>query len=354
MATDASGAVLALGTAAGRVSIWRCSDLTLLFGSDKLAAAGLPRDSEVKCVAFGGRRAGALELAASFDSGEAHCAALRVAAEGESVAEPSVVDCKVTREAGTLRKPPGCENAALKHCRCARCAAQVLALALCVVTMRRDRTLQWTHLCKPACSELHAMHGMHLQQSTYRGCSVCRFARCSDDSDALVCTLNYKGSGWVARWAQQPDGSYAFGRKSRAFPNALTSMQTGSTPTRVAIGSSDGEVYILDAESLAVMQQDRKAHMVFATAVAVAADGHAAVSTSGDASARVTELAGGGGSGMCGTFTCVMLLLALAVAVWLAAQHREDLMLLTQSGREMVEKRVLETEAAELERPVEL
>ena len=61
----------------------------------------------------------------------------------------------------------------------------------------------------------------------------------------------------MARWAQQPDGSYAFGKKSRAFPNAVTAMQVGGEPTRIAIGSSDGEVYVLDADSLSVEQQDR-------------------------------------------------------------------------------------------------
>ena len=127
LAVSATGALLATGTAGGRVSVWRCSDLTLLFGSDKLVAAGAPRDSEVKCLAFGGRRSGCVELAATYDSGEAHCMALRVAAaEGALMAEPSAADCKVVRDAAALRKPRGSENAALRHCRCGVCALGVM------------------------------------------------------------------------------------------------------------------------------------------------------------------------------------------------------------------------------------
>ena len=94
--------------------------------------------------------------------------------------------------------------------------------------------------------------------------------------------------------------------------------------------------------------------MVFATSVAIAADGQALVSTSGDASARVTELPGGSSGGVCGGLTFVLLLLAAAAAVWLVVQHRMDLMLLTQRGVASLERKVLEADVTELERPVEL
>jgi hypothetical protein len=89
---------------------------------------------------------------------------------------------------------------------------------------------------------------------------------------------------------KQQDGSYVFSRKSRQLAGSVTALDVSNDSVRAAVGTADGELLILDASTLSPLFRDRKAHMVFATSVAFASDGYAVVSTSGDASARVTEL----------------------------------------------------------------
>jgi WD40 repeat protein len=139
------------------------------------------------------------------------------------------------------------------------------------------------------------------------GVADCRFG----PSGHLLCSLNSRGHGSVALWVRQPDGTFSFYTKSRPLASSVTALDAG--PARVAVGTADGEVLLLNAATLSIVFRDRKAHMVFSTSVAFASDGHAILSTSGDASARVTELPRGGAPIGYGLLLFVAFLFAMMV-----------------------------------------
>jgi hypothetical protein len=142
----------------------------------------------------------------------------------------------------------------------------------------------------------------------------------------LLCSMNYRGSACLQLWQPSSGGRvprFVPATRSRKLPNSITGLDVGASaaqspaPPYIAAVTSEGELFVFRGDTLRVMTVDSKAHMVFGTSVCVSGDGHAVVSTSGDASARVTELpAVQGGGGGAGRIFVLLLLLALALSVY--------------------------------------
>jgi WD40 repeat protein len=58
----------------------------------------------------------------------------------------------------------------------------------------------------------------------------------------------------------------------------------------LAIGSSEGDISIVDAANLSVCQKLKRAHMIFVTSMEFSPNGRAILSVSADSSARVTAV----------------------------------------------------------------
>ncbi|EFJ30677.1 hypothetical protein SELMODRAFT_409223 [Selaginella moellendorffii] len=105
------------------------------------------------------------------------------------------------------------------------------------------------------------------------GARPCLYVTSAEDFKGYITT-------WNTKWKKV--GS----RKLANEPiSALTISPDGKL---LAIGSSEGEVFILSASKLSVLQRIKRAHMVFVTALDFSPDNRALLSVSGDSSARVT------------------------------------------------------------------
>lgn len=132
---------------------------------------------------------------------------------------------------------------------------------------------------------------LHLPRSLH-GCSVdrCRWAR--DGRRSLFALLNHRSRGcFVAEW-EDPEGTATlrFVRKTRVSGDPGTAMEVHPKGCHLAVGTSEGDLFVLDSRSLRVRQRAKKVHMVFITAVAFAADGHAVMSVGADGRAHAMRI----------------------------------------------------------------
>jgi hypothetical protein len=167
---------------------------------------------------------------------------------------------------------------------------------------------------------------------------VCRFVK--DGSGDLVCSLNYRGKGLVARWQFRQGITGRLCAQSASISSPVTGLDVSPGGDFVGICTSEGEVLTLGMKSLRARYSNRKAHMVFGTEVAFAADDGAFVSTSADASARVTQAAKGSAasSRLLYLFLMAVLLVVGAVAAILFPGLRDSALdTLWDDIREMVE-----------------
>lgn len=118
----------------------------------------------------------------------------------------------------------------------------------------------------------------------------CRFAR--DGSARLYALLNHRSKGSaVAEWEDvRGTASLKFKRTVKFCNDPGTAFDIHPHGTHLAVGSSEGDLYVLDASRLRHCQRSKKPHMIFITAVAFAASGHAVMSVGADGRAHVIEL----------------------------------------------------------------
>jgi hypothetical protein len=136
-----------------------------------------------------------------------------------------------------------------------------------------------------------------------------------DGSGDLICSLNYRGKGIIARWSFRTSASGRVLVQSPNLASPVTGLDISPGGETVGICTSDGEVLTLSARSLHVVSRNRKAHMVFGTDVAFASDGGALVSISADASARVTVVGRKHGTSTSAAYALLMMLLLVVGAV---------------------------------------
>ncbi|KAK9844529.1 hypothetical protein WJX74_003654 [Apatococcus lobatus] len=145
-----------------------------------------------------------------------------------------------------------------------------------------------------------------------------RFAR--DGSMALYTAVNCKGVGWLLHWAQSPSGDISL-LSQRTCGDIVTAFDISPSGHALAIGHSEGEVKILATEKLVPLCRVKRAHTIFVTAITFAQDGKAVVSTSADATARVTVVEPPNGrSGASSKLSLAFLLAFIAVLLAVGVQ----------------------------------
>ena len=131
----------------------------------------------------------------------------------------------------------------------------------------------------------------------------------------VICTVNYKGKGYLCRWQQVTQGLFKFRQASAAVPAAITGMDLNASGEMAGVVNAEGHTLVIDTVGLKVCYRNKKAHMVFGTDVAFSKDIDAYVSVSGDASARVSLVPQKrGGSGAWVIFMLLLAVLCLAYA----------------------------------------
>ena len=139
-----------------------------------------------------------------------------------------------------------------------------------------------------------------------RGFSCCRFAVESDSmfgsANTLYTVINAGGAGYVQAWVWGPGraatlpealkegwSNVKLSRQRNVAQEPITCMEMSPTGQWIAAGTSEGDIVICQAGSLAVARRLKQAHLVFCTGLAWAPDGQRVVSISGDASACMVQ-----------------------------------------------------------------
>lgn len=135
----------------------------------------------------------------------------------------------------------------------------------------------------------------------------------------MICTVNYKGKGYLCRWMQVTQGLFKFKRASAAVPAAITGMDLSASGEMAGVVNAEGHTLVIDTSALKVCYRNKKAHMVFGTDVAFSKDIDAYVSVSGDASARVSLVPAKRSGG--GLRFFMLLLLALLCLAYMYREH---------------------------------
>ncbi|KAK9868382.1 hypothetical protein WJX84_002942 [Apatococcus fuscideae] len=112
-----------------------------------------------------------------------------------------------------------------------------------------------------------------------------RFAR--DGSMGFFTAVNCRGKGWLLHWAQTLSGDISL-LSQRACGDIVTAFDISPSGHALAFGHSEGEVKIFATRKLTPLRRVKRAHTIFVTAITFSQDGEAVVSTSADATARVT------------------------------------------------------------------
>jgi prolactin regulatory element-binding protein len=118
------------------------------------------------------------------------------------------------------------------------------------------------------------------------GIGFVRFSRGSS-RPLLFAAVRKRGMGFISTF-DSSSWKQVNSRKLQEDPiSAFTISRDGRF---LAIGSSEGDIAVVDAETLSICQKLKRAHMIFVTSMEFSAKGEALLSVSGDSSARVTPV----------------------------------------------------------------
>ncbi|CAL1386778.1 unnamed protein product [Linum trigynum] len=139
----------------------------------------------------------------------------------------------------------------------------------------------------------------------------CRFAQSRDNSLILyIAAITGKG-GSIVTWNTS---SWKRSRSKHVGRDSISSFNVSPDGRLLAIGTTQGDVVVVDSTKMGVQMVVRKAHLGFVTALAFSHDSRALVSASMDSSARVTlikEKKSGGSS-----WWIIILIVLLAILVY--------------------------------------
>ncbi|CEF98356.1 Quinonprotein alcohol dehydrogenase-like superfamily [Ostreococcus tauri] len=100
--------------------------------------------------------------------------------------------------------------------------------------------------------------------------------------------VNLDGEGWVVKWDAK---TWKVISKARVFKSEpISGFSVNAQGTLVAVGSSEGEVKVIDAQKFTLIKPVKRAHMIFVTAMAWNPKGNVVLSGSADASALATKI----------------------------------------------------------------
>eukprot|EP00252_Welwitschia_mirabilis_P015198 TRINITY_DN3343_c0_g1_i1.p1 TRINITY_DN3343_c0_g1~~TRINITY_DN3343_c0_g1_i1.p1 ORF type:complete len:384 (-),score=76.04 TRINITY_DN3343_c0_g1_i1:296-1447(-) len=125
-----------------------------------------------------------------------------------------------------------------------------------------------------------------LSDSKGRSLGFCRFSRNSEKPALFIAmkqaTLSFIGYWDVNDWKK-------CGEKA-VEKNPISAFNISPDGKYLAVGTSEGDISILDAKTLDTYQRVKGAHIVFVTSLEFSSDSKALVSVSADSSARVTKI----------------------------------------------------------------
>ncbi|CAL1373941.1 unnamed protein product [Linum trigynum] len=139
----------------------------------------------------------------------------------------------------------------------------------------------------------------------------CRFAQSRDNSLILyIAAITGKG-GSIVTWNTS---SWKRLRSKQVVRDSISSFNVSPDGMLLAIGTTQGDVVVVDSTKLGVQMVVRKAHLGFVTALAFSHDSRALVSASMDSSARVTVIKKkkSGGS----SWWIIILIILLAILIY--------------------------------------
>ena len=100
--------------------------------------------------------------------------------------------------------------------------------------------------------------------------------------------VNLDGEGWVVKWDAK---TWKVISKARVFKSEpISGFAVNAQGTLVAVGSSEGEVKVVDAQKFTLIKPVKKAHMIFVTTMAWNPKGNVVLSGSADASGLATKI----------------------------------------------------------------
>ncbi|KAL3682196.1 hypothetical protein R1sor_000218 [Riccia sorocarpa] len=115
----------------------------------------------------------------------------------------------------------------------------------------------------------------------------CRFSR-DGTKPFLFITMREADRGAISIWNTT---TWKKTRSRRLSEDPISAFSISPDGRFLAIGTSEGDIKVVSAYNLAVIQQVRNAHMVFVTSMEFSPNGRALLSVSGDSSARITVIA---------------------------------------------------------------
>lgn len=125
-------------------------------------------------------------------------------------------------------------------------------------------------------------------QSSYIGLSKFRGCAFSPDGKKVIVGRNYSGAASLSRFAMD---SWELDRDACIFRGqAITVLEASPDRMSILVGSSEGEVAVVQSETLGVCSRTRGVHMVFVTAAAISKTGKLAITVSADASASCRKV----------------------------------------------------------------
>eukprot|EP00249_Psilotum_nudum_P015846 c25550_g2_i1 orf=80-1297(+) len=115
----------------------------------------------------------------------------------------------------------------------------------------------------------------------------CRFSR-DGTKQLLFLTVKEGEKGFIAYWNTNTWTKVGSKKFQESPISAFAMSYDGKF---LAIGSSEGDISIIEVHKMNVYQRVKRAHMIFVTSMEFSRDGRALLSVSGDSSARVTAIA---------------------------------------------------------------
>ncbi|KAK4758732.1 hypothetical protein SAY87_020033 [Trapa incisa] len=140
----------------------------------------------------------------------------------------------------------------------------------------------------------------------------CRFSQLSDGTLVLYVTAMTGRGGSILSWNTSTSKRIA---SKHVVRDSINAFNVSSDGRLLAVGTGEGDILILDSNTMRARTSVKKAHLGFVTALSFSHDSRAVISVSMDSSARVTRIEQEKPSGGLSLWMIILVVL-LAVAVY--------------------------------------
>ncbi|KAK4741657.1 hypothetical protein SAY87_025245 [Trapa incisa] len=140
----------------------------------------------------------------------------------------------------------------------------------------------------------------------------CRFSQLSDGTLVLYVTAITGRGGSILSWNTSTSKRIA---SKHVVRDSINAFNVSSDGRLLAVGTGEGDILILDSNTMRIQKLVKKAHLGFVTALSFSHDARAVISVSMDSSARVTLIENEKASGGLSLWMIILIVL-LAVAAY--------------------------------------